>query len=721
MPRARWLSALCAAAALVAASGAPARAAGAPPVLGRLSPSGVAPGGTLTLSGSNFGPQGPGAEVLFFGADVSAPAVPCRILLWQPDLITVEAPTADLWPGTADVEVVNPAQGSTPSNALPVTVTTGASAVAAAQTSWLPSGSGGAGSLRVGWSDADGAPPAPILVTLPTATPGGSAAFTVPASIPAADVTVDGVAAAVVTVTPGTMAWPGGGTAATATLRITPAAGSAPVPGELVVAAAPGAGILAPAGSETLPLLVGPSGGTAAVEIQVGAAGVAAYRVTAPAQVAAGSPFTVSVQAVGPSGAPVDTLNGPVYLRSGGDVDFLDAVPTATGPTTAAIDLTGGTAEVTALAQLPGAVTVQAIDAAGLTGSASVAVAAPAPGSGVRLQVFPSFSGFQGGATDYTVASVRSLDRGSGAFGAAGGTTLVYGGFWPSGVGQGYDAQWTGTITVRAPAPLPSPLPQPTLQFAFLNVAAQRGDATLTPVAGTGATVDGQASGVALATASTASGWAGPTTVTLTPGQYTLTVQAVEDSPSADAGDTLYYSEAFTPSTAGAQAPAVVMATPAQPVWSPLSPVPPAAFTTAGLPDPAVSVPIGSSTADDAGAPLQLPQAAVIENGSTLLPLRAIAQTLGAEVQWHPATEGVTVSGPGGTPPVAQMTVGSDAASVNGNAVTLDQAPVLLPPGVTMVPLRFLGQTLGWQVGWDAGSRTAVLLPPLSATMPQRP
>lgn len=705
MFRTRWLPALCTATLLLAAPAAPAGAAGSGPLLSGLSPQAVAPGATLTLSGSGFGVAGPGAEVLLFGPAVSAPAVAAKVLLWQPNLIRVQVPAAQVWPGISDVRVVNPAAGPAPSAALPLTVTPAGAAVVGAAAAWVPTGAGG--TLHVGWNDADGAPLSPILLTLPTASPGGAAAFSVPGSIPAADVTVNGVAAASVSVGAGSLAWPGGGTAAAATLRITPAPGSTSLPGEVVIDLEPGAGISAPAAAGPLPLQAGPSGAEAALQVQIDPNAVAGYRITVPAAVPAGSPFTVAVQAIDSAGAPVSGQDGPLYLASGGDVNFTGAAAAADGPTTAAVPLAVGTAQVTAVAQVPGPVTIRVTDAAGLTGSAALSIGAPAAGSGLSLQVFPPYSGFTGSPQTLSVASLDSLDRRSGAMAQTGGTSGVFGGFWPSGIGNGYEAAWTGTLTVAAPTALPAPLSEPTLTFAFLNVAAQSGSASLTPLAGTGASIDGAMAGVALNTASTATGWAAPTTLQLAPGRYTLSVQASEDAPSADAGDTLYYSEAFTGATGT--------------VWSPLTPVPPAAFTPAGIPDPAVAIPVGAGSADLAGAPYALPTPAVIENGRTLLPLRALAQALGSSVSWNAATQGITVSGPGGSPPVTQLTVGSASATVNGNPVTLDQPALLLPPGVTMVPLRFLAQTLGWQVGWDPASRTALLLPPLLPAEPLQP
>lgn len=702
------------AAALAALPGV-ALATGGTPVLARLAPLGAAAGATLTLFGSGFGPQGPGAQVLFLGQDVTAPAQPAHILSWTGTTVRVRVPRHNVWPGIADVEVVNPSVSALASDALPLTVDPGAGAVAGAETSWLPSGAPGAGTLRVGFTDAAGAQPAPLLLTLPTATPGGAAAFTVPTTLPAADVLVNGAPAASVSVGAGSLAWPGGGAASAATIDVWPAAGSAPVPGQVSLEILPGAGLLGPPAG-VLPLRAGPASGVVPLTVAISAGGVAAYRITAPTGVAAGSPFTIQVQAVAASGQPVSGATGPVFLGSDGSADFPSAHPTGLGPTAAEVVLHHGVASVVARAEAPGTVTLTASDAAGLEGSARVQVAPPPAGSGLQLHVFRSYSGFQGPSTVATVASPRSLDRRSGA------TRLgrVFGGFWPLGVGRGYDAHWSGTLSVATPAALPAPLAQPTLRFALLNVGAGPASATLTPLGGSGASINGTGSGtgVDLATATPGSGWLPPTILTLTPGRYRLSVRLSEDHPGAWAGDTLYYSEAFQTSAGGGTASGFSASSGT--AWSPLTPLPPAAFSPAGLSAPELAVPIGRLSVDDAGATVVLPTPAQIVSGRTLLPLRAIAETLGATVRWHPATGGIRVTGPGGAP-VAGLTLGSATATLNGNPTTLQAPPLLLPPGITLVPLRFLGEALGWGVGWDAATRTAVLLPPLQAALPTLP
>lgn len=91
-----------------------------------------------------------------------------------------------------------------------------------------------------------------------------------------------------------------------------------------------------------------------------------------------------------------------------------------------------------------------------------------------------------------------------------------------------------------------------------------------------------------------------------------------------------------------------------------------------------------------------------IENGRTLVPLRAIFEALGAEVNWDPearrviATRGATA---------VSLPVGGSMATVNGRAVVLD-VPAQIIDGRTLVPLRFVSETLGAQVGWDGATET---------------
>lgn len=94
---------------------------------------------------------------------------------------------------------------------------------------------------------------------------------------------------------------------------------------------------------------------------------------------------------------------------------------------------------------------------------------------------------------------------------------------------------------------------------------------------------------------------------------------------------------------------------------------------------------------------LQPDQPAILKNGRTLVPLRAIFESLGADVQWDGATQ--TVTGTKGDTRI-ELQLGSTQASVNGTAVTLD-VPAEMINYRTMVPVRFIAESLGAYVGWD--------------------
>ena len=94
---------------------------------------------------------------------------------------------------------------------------------------------------------------------------------------------------------------------------------------------------------------------------------------------------------------------------------------------------------------------------------------------------------------------------------------------------------------------------------------------------------------------------------------------------------------------------------------------------------------------------LQPDQPAILKNGRTLVPLRAIFEALGADVQWDGATQ--TVSGTKGGKRV-QLQVNATQAKVNDQTVALD-VPAEMINNRTMVPVRFIAESLGAYVGWD--------------------
>jgi hypothetical protein len=88
-----------------------------------------------------------------------------------------------------------------------------------------------------------------------------------------------------------------------------------------------------------------------------------------------------------------------------------------------------------------------------------------------------------------------------------------------------------------------------------------------------------------------------------------------------------------------------------------------------------------------------------------LVPLRGVMEQLGAYVQWDPMSHTVTATRGGMD---LTLRIGERAATVNGQAVNLD-VPAMTIGGSTMVPLRFIGESLGADVRWDAANNSVLI------------
>lgn len=102
-----------------------------------------------------------------------------------------------------------------------------------------------------------------------------------------------------------------------------------------------------------------------------------------------------------------------------------------------------------------------------------------------------------------------------------------------------------------------------------------------------------------------------------------------------------------------------------------------------------------------------LDAAPIIRNDRTMLPVRFVAEALGATVGWDAATSTATVTGSSGT--VIEITIGASEAKINGESVTLD-APAFIENDRTYLPVRFVAEALGAYVGWDGTTSTATIL-----------
>ncbi|MDP3058075.1 MAG: copper amine oxidase N-terminal domain-containing protein, partial [bacterium] len=107
--------------------------------------------------------------------------------------------------------------------------------------------------------------------------------------------------------------------------------------------------------------------------------------------------------------------------------------------------------------------------------------------------------------------------------------------------------------------------------------------------------------------------------------------------------------------------------------------------------------------------PIAMDVAPVIISGRTLVPLRAIFEALGATVHWDEANKKITGI-KGGLNITLQ--VGSQLAIVNGALVILDVPPTIVG-GRTMVPARFIAESLGATVNWNEPAKSVEIISPI--------
>lgn len=95
-----------------------------------------------------------------------------------------------------------------------------------------------------------------------------------------------------------------------------------------------------------------------------------------------------------------------------------------------------------------------------------------------------------------------------------------------------------------------------------------------------------------------------------------------------------------------------------------------------------------------------------IRNGRTGIPVKYIAQHIGASTGWDEKERKVTITY--GTK-VINLYVDIDYAMVDGKMTKLDVAPFIIN-GRTMVPLRFVSETLGLETKWNEANKEITLI-----------
>ena len=152
--------------------------------------------------------------------------------------------------------------------------------------------------------------------------------------------------------------------------------------------------------------------------------------------------------------------------------------------------------------------------------------------------------------------------------------------------------------------------------------------------------------------------------------------------------------------------PAVTVTEPA--VEAPVVSTPQAVIIALQINNPAMDVDGKNVNIDENGT------TPVIVDGRTLLPVRAVVEAMGGVVGWDQATKTVTLTV---GEDVVKLTINSTAAVLNDEAKTLDVAPVIINSR-TMLPIRFVMESFGGQVGWNAKTKTVTLAYP-AGNMPE--
>ena len=90
-----------------------------------------------------------------------------------------------------------------------------------------------------------------------------------------------------------------------------------------------------------------------------------------------------------------------------------------------------------------------------------------------------------------------------------------------------------------------------------------------------------------------------------------------------------------------------------------------------------------------------------IIDGRTMVPVRAIFEAVGANIEFDAETKTITAKNGDTT---VSMTVGANTVTVNDKEVQLD-APAVIVSGRTLAPARFVAETFGYDVQWDAENK----------------
>ena len=120
-------------------------------------------------------------------------------------------------------------------------------------------------------------------------------------------------------------------------------------------------------------------------------------------------------------------------------------------------------------------------------------------------------------------------------------------------------------------------------------------------------------------------------------------------------------------------------------------------------PSPAQAVDVAVTLNSDT---ISFDQPPIIVYSRTLVPLRAIFEAMGAEVDWIQANQTVTAV----KDDIAiSLQIGSNKLYKNGEVIELD-VPAQVVNNRTLVPVRAISEAFGAEVDWDNDTRTVIII-----------
>ena len=107
---------------------------------------------------------------------------------------------------------------------------------------------------------------------------------------------------------------------------------------------------------------------------------------------------------------------------------------------------------------------------------------------------------------------------------------------------------------------------------------------------------------------------------------------------------------------------------------------------------------------------VKMDAAPMISNDRTFVPVRFLGNALGVDdnnIVWDNSSRTAILKGKN----ELKLTIGRKAITVNSQEKAIDVAPMIVDPGRTMLPARYVAEGLGYIVEWDAENQLVIAYP----------